>query len=75
MFEDFKDSSFSAKLLTILVVGILLGLGLCGAGAGMSESYSKLAGVFLTVGAISFWLSLLGLIVAGIVFLVSGPRK
>ena len=66
-----------AKLLTVLAVTILVGLGLCGVGfAGESGStgHSALqvaAGVALVIGAAGFWLSLLGIVVTFVVWIVA----
>ncbi len=76
MFNGFKDASGPAKFVTICVVGILLGLGLCGAGAGLSEKFAPIADKLFMVGAASFWLSGFGLILSLIaMFLVGGEDR
>jgi hypothetical protein len=51
--------NWTSKLVTILVVGILLGLGLCGAGSFLSDQHSRAGDDFYIVGGICFWVSLL----------------
>ena len=76
MFDGFKGSSGLAKMMTIFVVGILLGLGLCGVSANLEAKHSSLASGLLAAGGFSFWVSGLGLIVTLIaMFLVGGVDR
>jgi hypothetical protein len=70
MLNEFKSASWPAKLVAICVVGILLGLGLCGIATTISHNTSGVGLGFLIAGAISFWVSALGLIVAVILLVV-----
>jgi hypothetical protein len=72
VFDSFKGSSVTAKLVTIFVVGILLGLGLCGVGASLSNKFSNVANGFFVLGASSFWLSSLGLVMSLVVLFIFG---
>jgi hypothetical protein len=72
MFDGFKGSSGLAKMMTIFVVGILLGLGLCGLSASLEAKHSSLASGLLAAGGVSFWVSGLGLIVMVFCLLVLG---
>ncbi len=61
--------------MTILVVGILLGLGLCGTGAAIGDRFPDAAGFLFTLGVVSFWTSLIWLIVWGLKFVIFGLGK
>ena len=59
MFESFKGANLPAKIIAVSAAGILLGLGFCGAGLSNQNNLSFL----VTFGVISFWASILGMIV------------
>ena len=61
--------------MTVLVVGILLGLGLCGAGSLLSDKHPEVSDGFFMMGAYSFWLSLLGLGVTLVLLFLFGLGK
>ncbi len=73
--DQTKNKSTPAKILTVLVVGILLGLGLCGTGAAISDHFPNAADHLFAVGAISFWISLLGLILTALILFLFGLGK
>jgi hypothetical protein len=75
MFENFKGTSWPAKLITIFVVGVLLGLGLCGVGASLSQKFSGLINVLMVMGAFSLWVSLLGLAVSFFLRIIVGRKN
>jgi hypothetical protein len=57
MFEQRKKTGLPAKLVAISVAGLLVGIGLCGAGSGIkNEGVSE---AFFVAGAICFWTSCL----------------
>jgi hypothetical protein len=71
MLDGFKSASWPAKLVVIFVAGALLGLGLCGVGASLGKNF----GIGLLIaGAISFWVSALGLVVALILLMIFGLK-
>jgi len=72
MFDGFKSASWPAKLIAIFVAGILLGLGLCGVGSGLSGKYSTVADGFFSVGVASFCVSVMGLVVALVLLFLFG---
>lgn len=58
-----KRRSFAAKALTICVMGLMLGLGLCGAGTFVNFRHPDLQTGLFIGGFISFWGALLGSVV------------
>jgi hypothetical protein len=76
VFDGLKAASWPAKLVAIFGVGVLLGLGLCGTGASLSEKHSATAENLFIAGAYSFWGSALGLVVVVILLFILGlPKK
>ncbi len=73
--DQTKNKNTPAKILTVLVVGIVLGLGLCGTGAAIGDRFPNTAGFLVTLGVVSFWTSLIWLIVWGLKFVISGLGK
>jgi len=61
-----------ARLMTIAVVSILLGLGLCGTGFALETA--KIAGPLVILGAIGFYGGILLLVIGFVWMIVSNTR-
>jgi hypothetical protein len=61
-----------ARLMTIAVVSMLLGLGLCG--TGLAFENAKPAGPLFVLGAIAFYGGILALVVGFVWMIVSNTR-
>jgi hypothetical protein len=71
MFNAWKESSGSAKLVVISVALILLGFGLCGISSiGPLENVSS---GFLSTGVLIFWAGILGMIL-GVLWMLFRQR-
>ena len=69
MREWFRKQSGPEKLVAISAAGLLVGLGLCGAATQLPAAAQN---VLLGIGALSFWTSVLGMII-GVCLLILAP--
>jgi ABC-type dipeptide/oligopeptide/nickel transport system permease component len=73
-----RDDRFPfAKVAIILAVLMMIGVGLCGVGVGISSGvrrpgqFGAVFQILLSLGTASFWLSLLGLIILFFAWIIS----